>query len=108
MSFSNIALAKPLDIPDRGGQWGRVSTYGGKLTENAVQAFSRDLLASAMLRLDDAGFDIRLTVHDEVVSRDDLPRLAEFTRIMNAVPPWAQGFPLKAETYACQRYRKDD
>ncbi len=91
----------------RGGQWGRVSTYGGKLTENAVQAFSRDLLADAMLRLDDAGFPIVLTVHDEVTAEGEAPGLPEFTRIMNEVPPWAAGMPLKAETYACRRYRKD-
>lgn len=91
----------------RGGQWGRVSTYGGKITENAVQAFSRDLLADAMLRLDAAGFPLVLQVHDEAVAEAPDSGLPEFTRIMNAVPEWAPGFPLKAETYATRRYRKE-
>jgi DNA polymerase len=48
-------------------QWGRLSTYGGKLTENIVQAIARDCLADSMLRLQDAGYNIVMHVHDEVV-----------------------------------------
>ena len=48
-------------------QWTYVDTYGGKLTENIIQAIARDLLADSMLRVDAAGFDIVMHVHDEVV-----------------------------------------
>ncbi|MCA1072656.1 hypothetical protein K9O30_02640 [Clostridium bowmanii] len=48
-------------------QWGRISTFGGKLTENIVQAIARDCLAEAMLRLDKAGYKIVFHVHDEVM-----------------------------------------
>ncbi len=86
-------------------QWGRVATYGGKLTENVVQATSRDLLLDAMFRLEDAGFALSLTVHDEAVA--EAPSgLEDFTRIMNAVPPWAAGLPHAAECFATRRYRK--
>lgn len=87
-------------------QWGRVSTYGGKLAENVVQAASRDLLADAMLRLDRAGFPIVLTVHDEVVVEAGPDRLPEFRETMQAAPPWAAGLPHAADTFACRRYRK--
>lgn len=98
-------------------QWSYISTYGGKLTENIVQALSRDLLADAMLRLRAAGFPLVLTVHDEVVADDrtvmlsdvDAPAadtLHDFTAEMNRVPAWAEGLPLAAECFRCGRYRK--
>src|SRR5262249_16547614 len=36
-------------------EWGMVGTYGGKITENIVQALSRDVLAESMFRLQDLG-----------------------------------------------------
>jgi DNA polymerase len=52
----------------RGGRWGRVETYGGKLVENGTQAIARDVMADGMLNLDAAGFDVNMTVHDEIVA----------------------------------------
>jgi DNA polymerase len=89
-----------------GGRWEEVATYGGKTTENVVQAVSRDLLAAAMLRLDAAGFRLVLTVHDEVVSEDGPERLKEFERLLLVAPPWAAGLPLGVECFATERYRK--
>ena len=82
--------------------------YGGLLAENIVQAVSRDLMASAMLRLEDAGYPIVMTVHDEVVaeSSEEKGSLAEFTAILCKLPPWAKGLPLTAEGWSGQRYRK--
>ncbi|WP_459926954.1 hypothetical protein [Desulfosporosinus burensis] len=48
-------------------QWCRMSTYGGRLVENIVQAVARDCLADAMLRVDKAGYKIAMHVHDELV-----------------------------------------
>ena len=48
-------------------QWKHIETYGGKLTENVVQAIARDCLAEAIERLEAAGFPIVFHVHDEVV-----------------------------------------
>jgi DNA polymerase len=75
--------------------------YGGALAENVTQASSRDLLAEAILRLDDAGFDIALHVHDSAPSL--LPKegaeklLAKQIEIMNIVPEWAKGLPISTE-----------
>lgn len=91
-------------------RWERMSTYGGMIVENATQAVARDIMANAMLTLDEQSYRIVLTVHDEIVvevaKADSLRTLAHFTKIMNQKPAWADGLPIKAEAIACQRYQK--
>ncbi|XCD64272.1 DNA polymerase (plasmid) [Candidatus Liberibacter asiaticus] len=87
----------------------REYTYGGKLTENIVQAVSRDILAEGMMNATKAGYDIVLTVHDEIVC--ETPDTDEFNasmlyHLMTSNPSWAKGLPLKAEGYESKRYRK--
>ena len=93
------------------GKWSVLSLYGGILTENAVQAMSRDLLAVAMLRLDAAGFDIVLHVHDEVVCEvaeaDMAAKAEEMDKIMAEPVPWAPGLPLSAKGFLTPYYLKD-
>jgi DNA polymerase len=90
--------------------WGRVTTHGGKLTENIVQAVANDLLRVGMENADAADFEIVLHAHDELVaevpdeSRLGLARLREC--MINA-PPWAEGLPLDAAGFETIFYRKD-
>lgn len=90
-------------------KWTRIGTYGGKLTENIVQAISRDILSVSMLRLDRAGYDIVLHVHDEAAVEIGArtPRLGRIERIMGEPIDWAEGLPLKAEGYLSNYYKKD-
>ncbi len=89
-------------------KWGRTSTYGGKLTENAVQATARDLLAEALLRLEDHGVETVLHVHDEAVfyTDPDVGSCEEVCSIMSQLPDWAAGLPVVAEGWIGERYRK--
>jgi len=89
-------------------RWQRCKTYGGKLTENAVQAISRDLLVHAMFNLEEAGYGIIGTVHDEVVLEvaEDFGSEKEVADIMCDLPKWAKGLPVKAEGFRAKRYRK--
>lgn len=87
--------------------WGLTSTYGGKLAENVTQAVCRDILVEAMHRLDDAGFTLLLTTHDELLCEEDGDRLAEMTELTTIVPPWAEGLPIHAAGWAEKTYRKD-
>lgn len=89
-------------------KWGRTSTYGGKLTENAVQAIARDLLAEALLRLDDEGIETVLHVHDEVVFYDDIDvgNCERVCSLMSTIPDWARGLPVATEGWIGERYRK--
>lgn len=90
-------------------KWGRVDTYGGKLTENIIQAIARDCLAESMLSLDDRGYKIAFHVHDEVVL--DVPNnfglLEEVEDIMGMDISWAPGLPLRAEAFESNYYKKD-
>lgn len=92
-------------------QWTRLDTYGGKLTENVVQAIARDLLADAMLRLNRAGYSIVMHVHDEVVCEIANffaeTRLKKMCQIMSEPVEWAEGLPLGADGYLSEFYKKD-
>ncbi|MGL9749515.1 DNA polymerase [Enterococcus sp. DIV0170] len=84
-------------------------TYGGKLVENIVQATARDVLAEAMLRLDQEGFPIVFHIHDEAVAevRDGERSIEEMNQIMSVNPVWAEGLPLSAEGFETKYYMKD-
>lgn len=90
----------------------RNGTYGGKLVENIVQAIARDLMAEAMIRLEKAGFEIVLSIHDEVVAeyaeetKDVKEVVKRFEDIMAEVPSWASGCPIQASGWAGKRYKK--
>lgn len=89
-------------------KWTRLETWGGKLTENLVQATARDCLAESMLRLDAAGYSIRGHVHDEVIITAPLTaKVEDVSAIMGANIPWAPGLLLRADGYECNYYMKD-
>lgn len=92
-------------------QWGIIDTYGGKLTENVVQAIARDLLGNAMLQLHKAGFALTMHIHDECIAEVDADRAqSEYSRmveIMSTAPSWAADLPLRADGYLTPFYKKD-
>jgi DNA polymerase bacteriophage-type len=86
----------------------RISTYGGKLVENVTQAVARDVLAHGMLSAEAMGYEITLSVHDEIISERTVgPRNHTLAAIMAANPPWADGLPLAAAGFEATRYRKE-
>jgi len=89
-----------------GAGYGRVKIYGGALTGHIVQSTARDIMASAMVRLDELGHELVLTVHDELVEADD-GRYDEFRREMTTRPEWlTDDFPLATDAFQTERYRK--
>ena len=90
-------------------KWTRIETYGPKMVENIVQAVSRDILAEAMLRLEKAGFDIVMHVHDEVVLEvpEGVSSVEEVNELMAVNPSWTMGLPLKAAGFESAFYKKD-
>ncbi|USL86373.1 DNA polymerase I [Escherichia phage vB_EcoS-CHD5UKE2] len=127
MSYPGIALSVTTEIDEDTGkkrtstrikyqgenqttrQWGFQYTYGGKLTENIVQALCRDILAWSMPGVEAAGYEIVLSVHDELIT--EVPDTDDYTTeelcaLMCDLPIWAKGFPLAAEGDIMYRYRK--
>ena len=89
-------------------QWVRMSTYGGDLFQSFVQAIARDLMWNGWLNVEADGFDVILSVHDEVGAEGDPHRtLDEFVAAMTDLPAWADGCPVSAAGYVADRYRKD-
>lgn len=89
-------------------KWTRQKTYGGKLVENITQAVARDFMAAAMLREEEAGYEIILTVHDELLCESDenFGSLEEFENLMAIVPDWGKGCPIEVEGWEGKRFKK--
>lgn len=91
-------------------KWTRLHSYGGKLFENACQSFARDILAHNMPAVEAAGYQIVLTVHDEIITEaPDSPEFnaAHLASIMATPPEWAPDIPLAAAGFEALRYRKE-
>ena len=89
-------------------KWGVESTYGGKMTENIVQAIARDCLAETLKRIEDKGLHVVFHVHDEVII--DAPEettVDEICGLMADPIPWAPGLILKGAGFEGQYYMKD-
>lgn len=87
-----------------------MKTYSGKLCENITQAVARDILVGTMQAIDDRGYEIVLSVHDELITEcPDTPEYSheELSRLMTEAPAWAEGLPLSAAGFTAKRYRKD-
>jgi DNA polymerase len=92
-------------------KWQRLSTYGGKLTENRTQAVARDVFKSCYPTVLEAGYSIRLPIHDQLITYapDGLLYNAKHLAGMMATnPAWAPGLPLAAKGFETYRFRKED
>jgi DNA polymerase len=89
-------------------KWQRLKIIPGRFVENIIQALSRDVLAQGKLNLDEAGYKIIGSIHDEVLLEVDKEHdcLTEVDRLMCDMPTWAYGLPLETEGMIEKRYRK--
>ena len=89
-------------------RWEKTGTWGGKLVENIVQAYARDCLAVAMVRLAEEGWKICFHVHDEVIVEAPIgTRWEQVAEVMGRPIDWAPGLLLRGDGYSTPFYRKD-
>lgn len=93
-------------------KWEVISTYGGKLVENVVQAIARDCLAVSLERLAQAGYQTVFHIHDEAIidrhlAADKETEIEAISNIMGQPISWAPGLLLKADGFATEYYKKD-
>lgn len=89
-------------------RWEKTGTWGGKLVENIVQAYARDCLAVAMVRLAEEGWKICFHVHDEVIVEAPTGTSWEqVAEVMGRPIDWAPGLLLRGDGYSTPFYRKD-
>lgn len=92
-------------------KWEPIFTWGGKLTENIVQAIARDCLAIAIDRMAAEDLLPVMHIHDEVVvevpEADQKDWLEHLEGIMARPIPWAEGLELTAAGFTADYYQKD-
>jgi DNA polymerase len=91
-------------------QWTQLDTYGPKLLQNVTEKVARDILARGMKAAEQAGYEVCLHAHDELIT--ETPDTEEFTdealsKMMIEKTTWMQGLPLAAAGFETHRYRKD-
>jgi len=89
--------------------WVPMKTYAGRIAENIVQATAHDIQRYGITALEARGYPVVLHVYDENVS--EVPAgwgsIEEYESIMAEMPPWAQGWPIRASGgWRGHRYRK--
>ena len=89
-------------------KWEKIRTYGGKLTENVVQAIARDILGYIILRADKAGLNIVFHIHDEIVVEAEPGQTLQDVEAIFCKPiDWCRDLPLKGAGYTTPYYLKD-
>lgn len=86
--------------------WGRVSTYGGKLVENATQAVAADIMQNGSVEATNQGFEIFMLVHDESLANAKSGTVDQFCKALCTLPSWAKGLPIEAEGETISFYKK--
>ena len=90
-------------------KWCRIGTYSGRLVENITQAFARDIFKSSSIPVEEAGYEIVLPVHDELITEtpdSDEFNVGQLSALLATNPPWAEGMPLAAAGFETYRYKK--
>lgn len=115
-SGRKLAYPKPRISGDRitffgnvkGTTWGDISTWGGSLVENAVQAVAADIMANGTHKAEREGYETATLIHDQFLGYHRPGQTAErLIALLTDLPAWADGLPIAAEGGVVPFYRKE-
>lgn len=87
--------------------WGRISLYGGSLSNNLIQGTAADVMATGVVNATAAGYDIVSLIHDEALAHlKPGQTIEEFISCLTDMPEWADGLPLSADGGVIPFYKK--
>ena len=91
-------------------KWGRNKLIGSSIFQSSVQGTARDFIAEPALALDSEGIAVVNLVHDEIVTLSKVEEAKQteerLMTLLTTPPLWAKDFPLAAESWIDNRYRK--
>ena len=111
MGYYKARLIRGTKIQFQGlelGKWAYIDTYSGKIAENVTQATARDVMAGSMPKVEDGGYFVIGSVHDELLTEVDksFGSPAGLERMMCKTPAWTGELPVSAKAYEGERYKK--
>lgn len=87
--------------------WGRITTYGGKLAENATMGVETDMMHYGLITAEEHGYEVCSVIHDEALSYlKPGQTIEEFMKHLTTLPDWAEGLPVIAEGSVIPFYKK--
>lgn len=94
----------------KNGKMLRTKVYGGLLAENITQATARDIFMHQCRKIEGAGYEIIMRVHDEVVVLVDEDKAeqakTDIEQMLTEPPEWCRKLPLGAEANITPVYCK--
>ena len=95
------------------GRWQRIYGYGGKWSENAVQAHAREILEACKGEVERVFHEVKptpivLCVYDEIVCEvpEDMVSLEKFEKALSYREDWYKDWPISCDAWVGERYRK--
>lgn len=92
-------------------KWEWTNTWGGKLTENVVQAIARDCLCETLKGCDEIGAKTIMHVHDEVIcevpTEEKETKFKQLLDVMAKPISWAPDLILVGDGFISDYYKKD-
>ena len=98
-AYRNMLKKRVIDGDEVKVEWTRI--YGGKVTENIVQALARIVVAEQMAAIGQQ-YHVVFQVHDEIIIMCDEAEkdvaIQAIEKAMSTAPAWAQGLPVSCES----------
>lgn len=92
-------------------KWEWTKTWGGKLTENVVQAIARDCLCETLKGCDEIGAKTVMHVHDEAIcevpTEEKETKFKQLLDVMAKPISWAPDLVLVGNGFISEYYKKD-